>query len=79
MLKVITLSEVPPPGVGLKTVTLEVPALTKSVAGIVALNCVAFINVVARSVPFHRTFDVLLKFMPVTVSGRSALPASAEG
>ena len=72
--------DVPPPGVGLKTVTLGVPALTKSVAGIVALNCVVLplTNVVVRTAPFQSTFEVLLKFVPVTVSIRSALPASAE-
>ena len=33
--------EVPPPGVGLKTVTVAVPAVAISVAGIAAVSCVA--------------------------------------
>ena len=69
---------VPPPRVGLKTVTLAVPALAKSAAGIVALNCVALPKVVVRSAPFQRTLEVLTKFVPITVSVRSALPTSAE-
>ena len=69
---------VPPPGVGLKTVTLAVPALAKSAAGIVALNCVALPKVVVRSAPFHRTLDMLMKFVPLTVSVNSALPTRAE-
>src|SRR5438067_984966 len=46
--------DVPPPGGGLKTVTCAVPAVKRSVAGIVALNCVAETKVVARAAPFQR-------------------------
>lgn len=77
MVKVSAL-DVPPPRVGLKTVTLAVPALAKSAAGIVALICVALPKIVVRSAPFQRTLEVLTKFVPLTVSVRSALPTSAE-
>ncbi len=51
--------EVPPPGVGLKTVTVAVPAVVRFAAGMVALRCVESVYVVVRSVPFQRTLDPL--------------------
>src|SRR5437867_1269824 len=60
--------DVPPPGGGLNTVTLAVPAVRRSIAGITAVNCVAETYVVARSCPFHRTTELVTKFVPVTVS-----------
>lgn len=68
---------VPPPGAGLLTVTLAVPAAKTSAAVIAAVNCVALTNVVVRAPPFHCTIEVLLKFAPLTVSGNAALPAIA--
>jgi len=44
---------VPPPGVGLNTVTLAVPAFFMSAAGTVAVSDVLFTNVVVRLVPFQ--------------------------
>jgi hypothetical protein len=49
-----------------------------SAARIVAVNCVAEPNVVALSVPFHRTTELLMKLEPVTVSVNPAPPAIAE-
>ena len=69
---------VPPPGVGLKTVTSAVPPFVKSEAGIVAVNCVALTKVVVRSLPFQRTFEVLTKFVPLTVKLMPAPPVVAE-
>lgn len=77
IVKVIALV-VPPPGVGLNTVTSAVPVLAKSVVGSVAVNCVALTNVVVRSLPFQRTFEVLTKFVPLTVKVNPALPMVAE-
>ena len=70
--------EVPPPGVGLKTVTLAVPAAAISEAGIAAVSWVAETYVVVRSAPFHRTFDVDTKLVPVTVRVKADPPAAAE-
>src|SRR6267142_2098801 len=67
--------DVPPPGAGLKTVTRAVPAVRRSVAGIVAVSWVADTYVVGRLVPFHRTIELVTKFVPVTVSVNPELPA----
>lgn len=69
---------VPPPGSGLKTVTAAEPALRMSAAVIAACNCVALTNVVTRSVPFQRTMELLLKFVPLTVSVKAADVANIE-
>ncbi len=49
----LTALETPPPGVGLDTVTLTVPAVATSAAVIAACNWVLETNVVTRAVPFH--------------------------
>ena len=66
---------VPPPGAGLKTATPAVPTEVKSAAGIVAVNCVALTNVVARVEPFHRTVAPETKPAPVTVKVKAGDPA----
>ena len=68
----------PPPGAGLTTVTLAVPADAMSAAVIDAVNCVLLTNVVVRLEPFHCTVEVLSKLVPFTVSVNDAPPASAE-
>src|SRR5438093_12123528 len=68
--------EVPPPGVGLKTVTGAVPAVAMSAVVICALSCVLLPNVVARWLPFHCTVDELVKFVPVRASVKAAPPAA---
>lgn len=45
--------EVPPPGLGLNTVTLAAPGTAMSAAGMAACNWVAETNVVGRVLPFH--------------------------
>ena len=77
MIVKLAVPDVPPPGVGLKTVTCAVPALVKSVAGICAVNCVALTKVVVRSCPFHFTRELLIKPVPLIVSVKAALPACA--
>ena len=57
--------DVPPPGAGLNTVTLAVPALAISAAVMLACRDVAETNVVVRSEPFHRTIEPAMKFVPV--------------
>jgi hypothetical protein len=70
-------AEVPPPGVGLNTVTEAVPAVVMSAAVIWACSCVLLTNVVVRSLPFQRTTEVTAKFVPVAVSVKAAPPATA--
>jgi hypothetical protein len=69
--------EVPPPGVGLKTVTVAVPAVAMSAAVIAAVNCVLLTNVVVRLDPFQRTVEVLRKLVPLAVSVNATPPAVA--
>ena len=67
--------DVPPPGVGFKTVIAAVPELAISAAVIAAVNCVALTNVVVRALPFHCAVDPLMKFVPVNVIVNAAPPA----
>lgn len=64
----MTAFEVPPPGVGLNTVTCAVPAAVTSLDGIVARTCVALRKVLERFWPFQRTTDPEMKLLPFTVS-----------
>ena len=75
MVKVAAL-DVPPPGVGLKTVTFAVPAVATSLAGMAAVSCVLETKVVGRSLPFQRTTAPLTKFVPVMVRVNPPLPAT---
>ena len=71
-----TLADVPPPpGLGVFTVTLAVPADRMSAAVIAAFRVVELTKVVVRSLPFHLTVLPVTKFEPVTVSVK-ALPAA---
>jgi hypothetical protein len=72
-----TAFEVPPPGLGVTTVTAKVPALASCAAGITAINCIALPKVVARGVPASCTTDCGVKLAPVTVRVVSGLPASS--
>jgi hypothetical protein len=69
--------DVPPPGVGLKTVTFTVPPVATSLAGIAAVNCVLLTKVVVRSAPFQRTFELEMNEEPFTVSVNPGSPALA--
>jgi hypothetical protein len=70
--------EVPPPGVGVKTVTAAVPAAAMSLAGMAAVNCEALPKVVGRFAPFQRTTEPFTKFEPLTASVKPDPPAVAE-
>src|SRR5437773_1445864 len=74
-----TAPDVPPPGVGLKTVTENVPAACMSAALICAINCVALTNVVVRSLPLKRTSEALTKLVPLTVITSAPFPAMLFG
>src|SRR5439155_15522678 len=69
--------EIPPPGVGLKTVTAAVPVAAMSLASTWAWSWVLLTKVVVRLVPFQRTTEVMAKFVPVAVSVKAAPPAAA--
>lgn len=68
------MTDVPPPGAGVNTVMLNVPAVSKSLAGIDAVNCVALIYVVVRVEPANRTTEVDTKSVPFTVSVKAVSP-----
>ena len=67
--------DVPPPGVGLKTVTGKLPAVSRSPAGIAALSCVELMNVVVRALLLKLTTEPDMKPEPFTVRVRPAPPA----
>ena len=69
--------EVPPPGVGVNTVTEAEPAVAMSAAEMAAVSWVLLTKVVVRDVPFHCTTEVDRKFVPVTVSVNAEPPAVA--
>ena len=73
-----TAFDVPPPGVGLNTVTLAVPAVAMSAAVIAAVNWVPLTYVVGRSEPFQRTTELPMKPVPLTVSVKAGPPGVAE-
>src|ERR1700687_1909081 len=68
-------ADVPPPGVGLVTVTPNIPAAAISGAVINAVTCVAFTNIVVRAFPWKSTVAPLTNPVPLTVSVNPAPPA----
>jgi len=73
----VSAAEVPPPGVGVKTVTGTLPPVAMSAVVMPAVSCVALTNVVVRALPFQRTVEPLTKLVPVTVSVKAGPPAVA--
>jgi hypothetical protein len=71
------LPDVPPPGAGFVTVTLNDPAAAMSAAVIDTVNCVAFTNVVVLALPLKFTTEVETKFVPFTVSVKATPPFTA--
>ena len=69
--------DVPPPGAGLVTVTVAVPAVAISAAVIAAVSCVALTNVVVLVAPLNFTTDVETNAVPFTVRVKAAPPAVA--
>src|SRR5580698_6816985 len=67
--------DLPPPGVGLLTVTWAVPALATSDFNIFACNFPELLKVVTREDPFHNTCDVVTNPEPYTSIVNAALPA----
>src|ERR1700757_461164 len=60
--------ELPPPGPGLTTVTLAVPAVNTWSAGTCAVNSMALTKCVTRGVPFQSTTDPFTNPAPFTVN-----------
>jgi hypothetical protein len=70
--------EVPPPGAGVVTVTIAIPAVATSAELIDPCRVVDETKVVVRAEPFHRTTEEELKFDPFTVRVKPAAPTTAE-
>jgi hypothetical protein len=73
-----TAFEVPPPGAGLVTDTVSVPLEAMEAAGMAAVNCVEFTNVVAGAAPPKLTIEPATKFVPLMVSVKAVPPAEVE-
>jgi hypothetical protein len=71
------LADVPPPGAGFVTVTLNVPAVAMSPTVMAAVSCVAFTNVVALAAPLKFTIELETKPVPFTVNENAGPPAVA--
>ena len=71
----LTLPDVPPPGVGLKTVIGNVPDVAMLPAVIEAVNWVELTKVVVLSTPLNRTMEPLIKLVPFTVKVKATSPA----
>jgi len=69
--------EVPPPGAGLVTVMLNVPAVVRSLASIAAVILILLTNVVVRGEPAKLTTEFDTKFVPFTVRVKAPLPTVA--
>jgi len=70
--------EVPPPGAGVETVTLAVPAVAMSAALMLAVKLLPETKVVVRELPFHWTVEEEMKFEPATVNVKAEPPAVLE-
>src|ERR1700676_467861 len=70
--------DVPPPGAGVVTLTIAVPAEAMSAAVIAACKLVLEPKVVARALPFHCTVEDDMKLAPVTVRLNAAPPARVK-
>src|ERR1700674_338283 len=68
--------DVPPPGVGLTTVTEAVLALAMSDARTLAISFESLTKVVARAAPFHLTVDPDTNPVPLSVSVKAAPPGT---
>ena len=67
----------PPPGEGLTTVTVAVPAVAMAAPEIDTVSWMALTKAVFLADPFHCTLDPLMKFLPLTTSVRAGAPAVA--
>src|SRR3990172_911459 len=73
----LTALEAPPPGAGLMTTIVKVPAAAMSAAEISAVNCEPLMKLVLRLLPLNCTTEPLTKLLPLTVSVNAASPTTA--
>jgi hypothetical protein len=71
-------ADVPPPGAGVLTVMVCVPADPRSAAVSTAVSEVAETYVVVRAEPSTRTTELAVKFVPVAVSTKVSFPTATE-
>jgi len=77
---IVNAEVVPPPGAGLFTVTVSAPLWAKSLAVRAAFSDVELTRDVTRELPLTRIVELVLKFVPATLSVIAALPAgTVEG
>jgi hypothetical protein len=69
--------EIPPPGLGFRTVTEAVPAVAMSEAKIVAVSCAARTKVVVLTPPFQFTTEPETNPVPFTVRVNPGPPGDA--
>jgi hypothetical protein len=70
-------AEIPPPGAGLKMVTLIGPGATRSPARMTAVSVELLTKEVLRLAPFHWTTEAGSKLAPATVRVKAGPPATA--
>lgn len=71
-------SESPPPGDGLKTVTVAVPVVTMSAAVMAACSWLLLMKLVGRASPFQRTSEDPTNPLPDTYKVNGSPPSVAE-
>ena len=71
----VLVSEVPPPGAGVTTAILSVPAFAISAAVMAIVSCVLLTKVVVRLIPLTCAAEVATKPVPLSVRLKAALPA----
>jgi hypothetical protein len=70
--------DAPPPGVGFVTTTGKLPAVARSLALKLIVNCVALADITLCPTPLYVTAEEERKFDPLMVSAWDAAPAVAE-
>jgi hypothetical protein len=71
----VAAADVPPPGLGLATVTFAFPTEVTSVAGMVAVISVALTHEDDSAAPFHSTVALFSKFEPYSTKLTAEAPA----
>lgn len=75
MVKVREVADVPPPGEGVKTVTVAVPGVAIRAAGTCVVASLVLRKFVTSGVPFHSTAPPGEKLLPITVRVNAVSPA----
>jgi hypothetical protein len=75
IVKVSEVADVPPPGEGVKTVTVAVPGVAIRAAGTCVVASLVLRKFVTSGVPFHSTAPPGEKLLPITVRVNAVSPA----